>query len=277
MGGAQPFAVAEGQLGRVARAALPPLLRLGAGAVCLGWQPRLERAGEEPAEPGYAVVSAGGYRLLESSAVPGLPRPAEPLVLYDFEDCPYCRLVREAVAFLDLDVLFRPCPNGGGRFRPEAKAKSATFPYLEDPNTGRVMGESADIVGYLFETYGGGKDAVPWILRLGALGTAMNWLGLRARAGRDLLPSRAPPAEPLVLYGYEASPFCKLVRERLDDMELPHLYRSCARGSPKREEIFQAQGSFQAPFLVDPNRGLCMFESADILAYLAEHYAAEES
>ena len=60
-------------------------------------------------------------------------------------------------------------------------------------------------------------------------------------------------------------------------MELPHLYRSCARGSLKREEIFQAQGSFQAPFLVDPNRGLCMFESADILAYLTEHYAAEET
>merc|ERR1719359_691438 len=92
----------------------------------------------------------------------------------------------------------------------------------------------------------------------------------------SLRPSAPPPAEPLVLYGYEASPFCKLVRERLNDMELPHEYRSCARGSPKREEIFQAQGSFQAPFLLDPNRGICMFESTDILAHLAEHYGAEE-
>ena len=86
------------------------------------------------------------------------------------------------------------------------------------------------------------------------------------------MSSSAPPAEPLVVYGYEASPFSKVVRERLDDMELPHVWRSVARGSPKREEIFQAQGSFQAPFLVDPNRGVCMFESADIIEYLAEHY-----
>ena len=278
MGGARPFSAAEGQLGQLARGALPTFLRLGAGALCLGWKPRLEKAGEAPAEPGYALpFSVAGYRLLESSAVPGLPRPAEPLVLYEFEDCPYCHLVREAVAILDLDVLFRPCPEGGGRFRPEGKAKSATFPYLEDPNTGRSMGESADIVEYLFETYGGGKDAVPWLLKWGALGTALNSLGLRASAGRSLTPSAPPPAEPLVLYGYEASPFCKLVRERLNDMELPHEYRSCARGSPKREEIFQAQGSFQAPFLLDPNRGICMFESTDILAHLAEHYGAEEA
>jgi len=32
-------------------------------------------------------------------------QPAEPLELYDMEGCPFCRLVREALTDLDLDVL----------------------------------------------------------------------------------------------------------------------------------------------------------------------------
>ncbi len=45
--------------------------------------------------------------------------------------------------------------------------------------------------------------------------------------------------------GYEGSPFCKVVREQLCELELPHLYRSCARGSPKRQELLDKWGSFQ--------------------------------
>lgn len=37
-----------------------------------------------------------------------------------------------------------------------AAAPGARVPYLEDPNTGTAMGESSDIVRYLFETYGAG-------------------------------------------------------------------------------------------------------------------------
>ena len=33
------------------------------------------------------------------------PRPAHELVLYEFEWCPFCRKVREALVWLDLDVL----------------------------------------------------------------------------------------------------------------------------------------------------------------------------
>ena len=32
-------------------------------------------------------------------------RPARPLELYDFEGCPYCRKVREALSMLDLDAI----------------------------------------------------------------------------------------------------------------------------------------------------------------------------
>ena len=46
-------------------------------------------------------------------------KPAELLQLFDIENCPYCRLVREALTELDLDVLILPCPKNGQRFRPE--------------------------------------------------------------------------------------------------------------------------------------------------------------
>ena len=44
-------------------------------------------------------------------------RPEKPLELYDFEGCPYCRKVREALTALDLEALVHPCPKGGKRFR----------------------------------------------------------------------------------------------------------------------------------------------------------------
>ena len=37
-----------------------------------------------------------------------------------------------------------------------AAAPGARIPYLMDPNTGEALGESADIVRYLFDTYGRG-------------------------------------------------------------------------------------------------------------------------
>ena len=81
------------------------------------------------------------------------PRPEQRLTLYDFEGCPYCRKAREALSILDLPVLVRPCPKGGRRFRPELERRGgkAQFPYLVDPNTGKEMYESDEIVRYLFQ------------------------------------------------------------------------------------------------------------------------------
>ncbi|MFW5921181.1 MAG: glutathione S-transferase N-terminal domain-containing protein, partial [Polyangiales bacterium] len=45
-------------------------------------------------------------------------RPEEPLELYEFEACPYCRKVRDALSELDLEAYVYPCPKGGERFRP---------------------------------------------------------------------------------------------------------------------------------------------------------------
>jgi len=63
---------------------------------------------------------------------------------------------------------------------------------------------------------------------LGGLGVS-----LRRERGRNAQPSKAPE-KPLVMYGYEPSPFVKLVREKLCELEIPYLYKNVARGSPKR-------------------------------------------
>ena len=47
--------------------------------------------------------------------------------------------MREAVAILDLDVEFKPCPMNGPTFRPEAikMGGKSQFPFMLDPNTGK--------------------------------------------------------------------------------------------------------------------------------------------
>lgn len=39
-------------------------------------------------------------------------QPLKNIEIYEFEGCPFCRKVREAVNILDLDVVFYPCPRG---------------------------------------------------------------------------------------------------------------------------------------------------------------------
>ena len=158
------------------------------------------------------------------------------------------------------------------RFEAIKKGGKKQFPYMVDPNTDVSMYESDDIITYLFETYGDGQ--VPSSLTGGFLTTLSCGLGLLARAGKgSKFEESKPPKKPIVYWGYEASPFCKIVRERLVELEIPHIARNCARGSSKRQELFEKTGTFQVPFIEDPNTGVNMFESADIIRYLNENYA----
>ena len=43
-------------------------------------------------------------------------QPAKLPEIYDREGCPRCRLVREAITELNLNVLVYPCPEGGTRY-----------------------------------------------------------------------------------------------------------------------------------------------------------------
>jgi len=201
-------------------------------------------------------------------------RPTEPLALYEFEACPFCRKVREMLSVLDLDAMVYPCPKGGPRYREEVKRRGgkAQFPYLVDPNTGQAMYESDDIVRYLCTTYGDGT--VPRLLDLGALtDVTMMFAGVwRATAGMSYQRARSPE-QPLELWSFEASPFCRLVREALCRLELPYRLHNVAKGSARREAFVARSGKMMVPYLVDPNTGTAMFESADIVRYLDATYA----
>ena len=201
-------------------------------------------------------------------------RPELLLELWDFEACPYCRKVREALSILDLDARIWPCPQDGPRYRPEAIARGgkAQFPFLVDPNTGREMYESDIIVGHLFANYG--DSNIPWSLSTPLLTDLSSMVASAARlgTGRRYRAAQAP-AQPLELWSFEASPFCRLVRERLCELEIPYVLHNVAKGSVKRTAFVERSGKMMVPWLVDPNTGKEMFESADICAYLDATYA----
>jgi glutaredoxin len=116
---------------------------------------------------------------------------------------------------------------------------------------------------------------------INTLRTAGSYLAVFLRAGRGIEVSPAAvgndvprPKRPLVLYSYEGNQFCRLVREVLTELDIPYELRSAGKGSPRRAELAEVSGgSTQCPYLLDPNTGTSMAESADIIRYLYENYA----
>ena len=199
----------------------------------------------------------------------------QPLEYYEFEACPFCRKVREAMSELNLNAMVYPCPKGGQRYREslEQLAGKQQFPYLIDPNTGWKGYESKDIVEYLFETYGNEKK--PGVLIKGNLLASINSSlasALRLSKGVNAQPSTLPD-QPLELYSFEASPFCRIVREKLCELEIPYLLHNVAKNSPSRNKFIERSGKMMVPYLIDPNTGTEMFESEDIVRYLEQTYA----
>jgi glutathione S-transferase len=222
-------------------------------------------------------------------------QPEKYLQLYDMEGSPYCRFVREALSALGLDVQILPCPAGGKRFRTEAEKLGGKqqFPLLVDPNTNAMLYESADIVDYLFATYGKGKT--PSTYRRSPVRPAFSALATLARGLRGIKarPAKAPE-QLLHLWSFESSPYSRLVRERLTELELPYVLHNIGKeqwadmgpaamrikpgpyqpkAGGKREALLAQLGRIQVPYLEDPNTGTKMFESRAIVDYLEKTYA----
>ncbi len=240
--------------------------------------------------------------------VSGTPNPKQPvraLQLYDREGCPFCRRVREVLTLLNLDYEVYPCPKGGSRFRPIAEqiiqeiGGTVQFPLFIDENTGvRLLG-SQTIIDYLFKTYGKtGKTPAKWknLPNKPILGTLVS--AARLMRGLKADPSNAKkalPAQLLQLWSFEGSPYTRLVRERLCELELPFELHNVAKerwqdmgpavlrlkpgpyvplaGGKRERVITQMQGRLQVPYLVDPNTGVHLFESKDIIDYLNHTYS----
>jgi hypothetical protein len=149
-------------------------------------------------------------------------------------------------------------------------------------------------VAYLFDTYGQRDLPLRW--RAGRLQTVGSMLASAPRLNKGM---RARPGQvpdlPLELYSFESSPYARPVRELLCAMEMPYILRNCGRTRldewllpPLRERLNvtpqstienrrvlqEREGRVAIPYLYDPNSDRGMFESADILDYLQQIYAA---
>ena len=230
-----------------------------------------------------------------TSVVKAANQPKQYLKLYDMEGCPYCRRVREALTALGLDAEIYPCPKRGKRFRPEAMRLGGKrqFPLLVDPNTSTTLYEATDIVDYLFKTYGG-RDT-PSAYTTGLLRPLLGGMGSLVRGMRGTHVRKARhPKKMLALWSFESSPYSRLVRERLTELELAYVLHNIGkeqfadmgpavrrvrpgpykpRPGGRREQVLAALGRVQVPYLEDPNTGTQLYESADIIDYLERQYA----
>ena len=263
-------------------ASLSLALRLGTGAFVLGWKVDSLAWRDDDT---YSL-KLGPISLRDSSSVLGkAPRPEKPLILYEYDASPYCKRVREMINLLDLTVEYRPCPGARqGQFSKQMLQETGrqTVPYLIDPNTNTRLFESSQQIEYLLNTYGPPADSFdrkalwPITWEAFSVATATQVALLRqfpgSRRQRNARPDNEQ-MEPLELWGYECSPFVRPVREKLAALCLPHRLVSCARGSANRDRMVQKTGrTFQVPFLVDPNTGIELFESAAIVQYLESVY-----
>lgn len=242
-----------------------------------------------------SLVATGLRTGMGIATSPTSSQPQQLLELYEFEGCPHCRLVREVLTEMDLDAQIYPCPKGGDRYRSIVveRGGKAQFPYLVDPNTDTALYESADIIRYLFETYGNGVPLHWKLVELQRFGSTLAAIprmgrGVRARAAKQ-------PQKSLELYSFESSPFARPVRDLLCELELPYILRSVGRaqvadwvppmlrdalsvtgepGTRNRRRLLEHAGRISIPYLADPNTGTEMAESDQIIAYLEDTYAA---
>ena len=230
-----------------------------------------------------------------ASASRSVEQPAQLPELYDREGCAHCRFVREALTELNLDVRIVPVPLGGTRYRQQLMDVSGSdqVPFLVDPNSGEKIGGSDAIIEYLYWQYG--ARAVPPQLRATNANVIKSKLAtvVRGSLGLEVRPSK-PVAQDMTLYSFEASPYSRLVRERLCELEIPYKLVNIGKQqladvgpatfrlhvgeykplpNTKRSAMLEEHGNVQVPYLIDPNLNKDLFESEDILKYLNQNYA----
>jgi len=187
----------------------------------------------------------------------------KPLILYEFEACPYCRRVREVLSVLDLDCIIYPCPrttfdadgvaDETSRFRPAAVklGGKAQFPFLIDENSVNQrkeplkMYESDDICSYLIEVYGD-KCELPWSFTLSRF-----FMKQRLTIGIFL--------RPLDKHGMKS---IRRVRTGGEEVPTPaNTNKDMPKRDPKLpEKMLELFGSENSPFSKRAREALCSLE-----------------
>ena len=231
-----------------------------------------------------------------SAGSKSVKQPPKTPILFDNENNPECRLVREALTELNLNVLIYPCPEGADRFAAQLQqygGSNTSVPFLVDPNSHVKLEGAEAINAYLFQQYK--QDSIPKHLDANTLNLFTSRLASIARLrGAIQVKASREPQQPLMLYSFESSPYSRPVRERLCELQLPyhlinlgkqqfadvgpanfrfHLGEYHPLPNSKRATLLAQKGQVQVPFLIDPNQGIELLESKDILAYLDKTYA----
>lgn len=179
---------------------------------------------------------------------------------------------RLKMGFLD-DIMTKPSPKvqAPANFQvPEPKPLTLTRP-SDVPSVLRSsaglalrLGTGAFVLGWKIDTLFAPEDG-KYALQLGPF---------RIRDSSSVLSDAPRPKKPLILYEYDASPFCKRVREMMNLLDLTCEYRPCpgARMGKFSDDLFQRTGRRTVPYLIDPNTGVEMFESNDQIEYLLSTY-----
>mmetsp|Transcript_35260 Transcript_35260/g.105339 ORF Transcript_35260/g.105339 Transcript_35260/m.105339 type:complete len:367 (-) Transcript_35260:344-1444(-) len=125
------------------------------------------------------------------------------------------------------------------------------------------------VLGWKIDTVFAPEEEGKYALQLGPF---------RLRDSSSVLADAPRPEQPLILYEYDASPFCKRVRETINLLDLTVEYRPCpgARAGAFSEEMYEKTGRRTVPYLVDPNTGKELFESGDQIEYLLGAYGPPE-
>jgi glutathione S-transferase len=85
----------------------------------------------------------------------------------------------------------------------------------------------------------------------------------------------AETTDPVVLYRLQACPFCERVVRRLNELDIDYESRFVEPLHSKRNAVKRVCGKRTVPAIDDPNTGVTMAESANIVEYLDGTYGEQ--
>lgn len=77
----------------------------------------------------------------------------------------------------------------------------------------------------------------------------------------------------LSLYYKESCPFCQRVLQMAENLGVKFDLKDIEADDAIATELVEKGGKRQVPYLVDTDKDVAMYESADIIDYIREHYA----
>lgn len=77
----------------------------------------------------------------------------------------------------------------------------------------------------------------------------------------------------MTLYQFESCPYCRMVRQKLSDLELTYVSVCVSRDRARRDKVVEVSGQPTVPVLVDGD--VVLADENDIVAYLEATYGRQ--